>query len=101
MTNRKNDRYYDINTNSPINFYTYLISFIFPSNFNVELYMKKMNIIDEYKQKVYKIYDVDLKNGRFIPKDQVEITNSSYVTISHSRKFLYSITDFGIEAYKI
>ena len=48
-----------------------------------------------------KIYDVDLKNGRFIPKDQVEITNSSYVTISHSRKFLYSITDFGIEAYKI
>ena len=40
-----------------------------------------------------KIYDVDLENGRFIPKDQVEITNSSYVTISHSRKFLYSITE--------
>lgn len=56
---RKNDRYYDINTYSPINFYTYLISFIFPSNFNVEQYMKKMNIIDEFKQKVYKIYDVD------------------------------------------
>lgn len=48
-----------------------------------------------------KIYDVDLKNGRFVPKDQVEITNSSYVTISHSRKYLYSITDFGVEAYKI
>ena len=31
-----------------------------------------------------KIYDVDLENGRFIPKDQVEITNSSYVTISHT-----------------
>lgn len=48
-----------------------------------------------------KIYDVDLENGRFMEKDQVEITNSSYVTISHSRKFLYSITDFGVEAYKI
>ena len=32
-----------------------------------------------------KIYDVDLKNGRFTPKDQVEITNSSYVTISHNK----------------
>ena len=37
-------------------------------------------------QKSYgiKIYDVDLKNGRFTEKDQVEITNSSYVTISHN-----------------
>lgn len=48
-----------------------------------------------------KIYDVDVENGRMTEKDQVEITNSSYVTISHSRKFLYSITDFGVEAYKI
>ena len=45
-----------------------------------------------------KIYDVDMKNGRFIEKDQVEITNSSYVTISHNKKYLYSITDFGVEA---
>ena len=48
-----------------------------------------------------KIYDVDMKNGRFIEKDQVEITNSSYVTISHNKKYLYSITDFGVEAYRI
>jgi len=48
-----------------------------------------------------KIYDVDVKNGRFTEKDQVEITNSSYVTISHNAKYLYSITDFGVEAYKI
>lgn len=48
-----------------------------------------------------KIYDVDLKNGRFTPKDQVEITNSSYVTISHNKKYLYSITDMGVEAYQI
>ena len=48
-----------------------------------------------------KIYDVDMEKGRFIEKDQVEITNSSYVTISHNKKYLYSITDFGVEAYKI
>lgn len=48
-----------------------------------------------------RIYDVDMTNGRFIEKDKVEITNSSYICISHNRKFLYSITDFGLEAYKI
>ncbi len=48
-----------------------------------------------------KIYDVDMKNGRFVEKDQVEITNSSYVTVSHNEKYLYSITDFGVEAYRI
>jgi len=47
------------------------------------------------------IYDVDLANGRFIEKDQVEIANSSYLTISHNQKFLYSITDMGVESYKI
>ena len=45
-----------------------------------------------------KIYDVDMEKGRFQEKDQVEITNSSYVTISKNKKFLYSITDFGVEA---
>ncbi len=48
-----------------------------------------------------KIYDVDMENGRFIEKDKVEITNSSYATISHNGKYLYSITDFGVEAYTI
>lgn len=48
-----------------------------------------------------KIYDVDMENGRFIEKDQVEVTNSSYVTISHNNKYLYSITDFGVESYEI
>ncbi len=48
-----------------------------------------------------RIYDVDIEKGRFFEKDQVQITNSSYVTISHNRKYLFSITDFGVESYKI
>lgn len=47
------------------------------------------------------IFDVDLKNGRMTKKDQVEIANSSYITISHNQKYLYSITDFGVESYVI
>ena len=48
-----------------------------------------------------KIYDVDLEKGYLTEKDQVEITNSSYITISHNQKYLYSITDFGVESYEI
>ena len=48
-----------------------------------------------------KIYDVDMAKGRLSEKAEVEITNSSYVTISHNRKYLYSITDFGVEAFNI
>ncbi len=47
------------------------------------------------------IYDVDNKNGRFTEKDEVEITNSSYISISHNGKYLYAITDFGVESFKI
>ena len=48
-----------------------------------------------------KIFDVDMKNGRLVLKDEVAITNASYITLSHSRKFLYAITDFGVECYHI
>ena len=48
-----------------------------------------------------KIYDVDMEKGRFVEKDKVEITNSSYVSISHNGRYLYSITDFGVESYHI
>ena len=48
-----------------------------------------------------RIYDVDLKAGRMTEKELIEITNSSYLTISRNRKYLYSITDYGVEAYKI
>jgi 6-phosphogluconolactonase len=48
-----------------------------------------------------KIYDVDMEKGRFTEKGQIEITNSSYMTTSHSRKYLYSITDNGVQTDKI
>lgn len=48
-----------------------------------------------------KIFDVDTTKGTLTEKARVEISNSSYVTISHSRKMLYSITDYGVESYAI
>lgn len=48
-----------------------------------------------------RVYDADLERGWLTQKDQVEITNSSYMTISHNNKYLFSITDMGVKSYKI
>ena len=48
-----------------------------------------------------RIYDVDVKNGIFKEKSSVNISNSSYITLSHKEDMLYSITDYGVESYKI
>lgn len=48
-----------------------------------------------------KIYDVDMEKGSMSEKGEIEISNSSYVTISHNGKYLYSITDFGVESFAI
>ncbi|MCR5735996.1 MAG: lactonase family protein [Lachnospiraceae bacterium] len=48
-----------------------------------------------------RIFDVDVKKGRMTEREQISITNSSYITVSHNGKYLYSITDMGVEAFKI
>lgn len=48
-----------------------------------------------------RIFDVDVKYGRLQERSEVSITNSSYVTISHNQRFVYSITDLGVEAFRI
>lgn len=47
------------------------------------------------------IYDVDEEKGFFTEIDSVKITNSSYLTMSHNRKYLYAITDNGVAGYEI
>ena len=48
-----------------------------------------------------RVYDVDVKNGRMMEKEKIKITNSSYIAQSHDCRYLYSITDFGVEAYRM
>lgn len=48
-----------------------------------------------------KIYDVNMQNGNFTEISQEELSNSSYMTISHNGHFLYAITDMGVQSYRI
>ena len=47
------------------------------------------------------LYDYHPETGRISFKAQTEISNPSYISISHGGSFLYSITDEGVHAYKI
>ena len=47
------------------------------------------------------VYDVDVENGRFIYRCEMEVNNSSYLTVSHDRKTLYSIADEGVVSFRI
>ena len=47
------------------------------------------------------VYDVDVENGRFISRCEMEVNNSSYLTVSHDRKTLYSIADEGVVSFRI
>ena len=48
-----------------------------------------------------RIYDYLPETGRIAFRSYVKITNSSYLSVSHNGKYLYSITDDGVAAFKI
>ena len=39
--------------------------------------------------------------GKFIYRCEVEVDNSSYLTVSHDGRMLYSIADEGVVAFRI
>lgn len=47
------------------------------------------------------IYDMDVENGKMTERKVVPINNPSDVVVSTSGKYLYSIADEGVEAFKI
>ena len=47
------------------------------------------------------IYDVDVEGGNMTERKLVPINNASDVIVSHSGKFLYSIADEGVAAFRI
>ncbi len=47
------------------------------------------------------IYDMDVEHGSITERKMVPIQNSSDLIISHSGKYLYSIADEGVEAFRI
>ncbi len=53
------------------------------------------------KAKGITIFDVDEVKGKFIKRCEVEVNNSSYVIASADGKYLYSIADEGVVAFRI
>ncbi len=47
------------------------------------------------------VYDVDVENGRFKERCEMEIDNSSYLVPAANGKTLYSIADEGVVSYRI
>lgn len=47
------------------------------------------------------LYDVNVEQGTFKKRCEVEVDNSSYVVASHNQKTLYSIADEGIVSFRI
>lgn len=47
------------------------------------------------------VYDVDVKKGCFQYRCEVEVDNSSYLTVSHDGRTLYSIADEGVVSFRI
>lgn len=47
------------------------------------------------------ICDMDVENGTMTPREEIELGNPSYMCISKSKKYLYSVTDAGIRSYTI
>jgi len=64
-------------------------------------YIAYVSTYTRSNDKGIRIYDVDAENGRLLERGQIAITNSSYLTISHNQKYIYSITDLGVEAFRI
>ena len=53
------------------------------------------------KAKGITVFDVDVENGIFRERCEMEVNNSSYVIASSDGKTLYSIADEGVVSFRI
>ncbi len=47
------------------------------------------------------LYDLDVENGTMTERKVVPINNSSHLVKAHNKQFLYSISDEGVESFRI
>lgn len=47
------------------------------------------------------LYDADVETGAFTYRSEVEVEDSSYLCVSHSGRYLYSIADEGVVSFRI
>jgi len=66
-----------------------------------EKYVAYVSTYTHGSSKGIHIFDMDVTAGRIEKRTEVEINNSSYVTLSPNKSILYSICDEGVTAFKI
>ncbi|MBE5921888.1 MAG: lactonase family protein [Lachnospiraceae bacterium] len=66
-----------------------------------EKYVAYVGSYTHGKAKGITICDMDVEKGVLTAREEVEIGNPSYMCISTSGKYLYSVADFGIRAFEI
>jgi 6-phosphogluconolactonase len=66
-----------------------------------EAYVAYVGTYTNGKSKGIHIYDVDVKEGLLHLRKVVPVNNSSYITRSRNMKYLYSIADEGVRAFRI
>lgn len=66
-----------------------------------EKYVSYVSTYTHGKSKGILISDVDVARGHFTPRSEVEIHNPSYLVKANNGRFLYSICDEGLVAYRI
>ena len=71
------------------------------SNTGNERYMAYIGSYTHGKCKGITILDVDNEAGRLTKRTEVPINNASYLAVSNSGKYLYSICDEGLAAFLI
>ena len=71
------------------------------SNTGNERYMAYVGSYTHGKCKGITILDVDNEAGRLTKRTEVPINNASYLAVSNSGKYLYSICDEGLAAFLI
>lgn len=68
---------------------------------NSDKYVGYISSYTHGKSKGILVCDVDAENGTMSPRNEVEVGNPSYMCIAHNGKFLYSVSDLGINSYQI
>lgn len=66
-----------------------------------EKYVAYVGSYTHGKAKGITICDMDAENGILTAREEIEVGNPSYMCISTSGKYLYSVADFGIRSFEI
>ncbi len=66
-----------------------------------EKYVAYVGSYTHEKSRGIHIFDCDVEKGRITEREEVEVDNPSFVTLSRNGKYLYSICDQGVMSFKI